>query len=40
MPMFGLGTWELTDEQTCPEAVATALEMGYRRSATASHAAT
>lgn len=35
MPMLGMGTWELTDEQTCPEAVATALEMGYRHVDTA-----
>jgi 2,5-diketo-D-gluconate reductase B len=35
MPMLGMGTWELTDEATCPEAVATALEMGYRHVDTA-----
>ncbi len=35
MPMLGMGTWELTDEETCPEAVATALEMGYRHVDTA-----
>ncbi|SFP55086.1 MULTISPECIES: aldo/keto reductase [Halolamina] len=35
MPMLGMGTWELTDERTCPEAVATALEMGYRHVDTA-----
>lgn len=30
MPMLGLGTWELTDEETCPRIVSEALEMGYR----------
>jgi 2,5-diketo-D-gluconate reductase B len=35
MPMLGMGTWELTDEATCPEAVATALAMGYRHIDTA-----
>lgn len=35
MPMLGMGTWELTDEQTCPEAVEAALEMGYRHIDTA-----
>ncbi len=35
MPMLGMGTWELTDEETCPEAVATALETGYRHVDTA-----
>jgi 2,5-diketo-D-gluconate reductase B len=35
MPMLGLGTWQLTDEQTCPRIVSEALEMGYRHVDTA-----
>jgi 2,5-diketo-D-gluconate reductase B len=35
MPMLGLGTWKLTDEDAAPETVATALEMGYRHVDTA-----
>ena len=35
MPTLGMGTWELTDEATCTEAVAAALEMGYRHVDTA-----
>ena len=33
--MLGMGTWQLTDEQTTPEAVEAALEMGYRHIDTA-----
>ncbi|WP_348613688.1 aldo/keto reductase [Halobaculum rarum] len=35
MPMLGLGTWENTDPEACRNAVATALEMGYRHVDTA-----
>ncbi|WP_435063047.1 aldo/keto reductase [Halobaculum sp. EA56] len=35
MPMLGLGTWENTDPEECREAVATALETGYRHVDTA-----
>ena len=35
MPMLGLGTWENTDPDACRNAVATALEMGYRHVDTA-----
>lgn len=35
MPMLGLGTWENTDPETCAEAVATAIEAGYRHVDTA-----
>ena len=35
MPMLGLGTWKLTDEETAPATVADALEMGYRHVDTA-----
>jgi 2,5-diketo-D-gluconate reductase B len=35
MPMLGLGTWENTDPDACCNAVATALEMGYRHVDTA-----
>ncbi|SHG53170.1 2,5-diketo-D-gluconate reductase B [Halobaculum gomorrense] len=35
MPMPGLGTWENTDPEACRNAVATALEMGYRHVDTA-----
>ncbi|WP_394351375.1 aldo/keto reductase [Halobaculum saliterrae] len=35
MPTLGLGTWENTDPEACRDAVATALEMGYRHVDTA-----
>jgi diketogulonate reductase-like aldo/keto reductase len=35
MPMLGLGTWENTDPEACVNAVATALEAGYRHIDTA-----
>jgi len=35
MPMLGMGTWQLTDEQNAPAAVEAALEMGYRHVDTA-----
>jgi len=35
MPMLGLGTWENTDPEACADAVATALETGYRHVDTA-----
>ncbi|MFC6787620.1 aldo/keto reductase [Halobaculum halobium] len=35
MPTLGLGTWENTDPEACRNAVATALEMGYRHIDTA-----
>lgn len=35
MPMLGLGTWQLTDEENAPATVAEALEMGYRHVDTA-----
>ncbi len=35
MPMLGLGTWENTDPEACRNAVATALETGYRHVDTA-----
>jgi len=35
MPRLGLGTWENTDPEACRNAVATALEMGYRHVDTA-----
>ena len=35
MPMLGLGTWENTDPEDCRNAVATALETGYRHVDTA-----
>jgi 2,5-diketo-D-gluconate reductase B len=35
MPMLGLGTWENTDPEDCANAVATALETGYRHVDTA-----
>lgn len=35
MPMLGLGTWENTEPDACANAVATALEMGYRHIDTA-----
>nr|WP_209491670.1 aldo/keto reductase [Halolamina salifodinae] len=35
MPMLGMGTWQLTDEEVTPEAVETALGMGYRHIDTA-----
>ena len=35
MPMLGLGTWENTDPEACGNAVATALEAGYRHIDTA-----
>ena len=35
MPMLGMGTWQLTDEEVAPAAVADALEMGYRHVDTA-----
>ena len=35
MPMLGLGTWQNDDPDECADAVATALEMGYRHVDTA-----
>ncbi|MBB6645392.1 aldo/keto reductase [Halobellus ruber] len=35
MPVLGLGTWENTDPEACVNAVATALEAGYRHIDTA-----
>jgi 2,5-diketo-D-gluconate reductase B len=35
MPVFGLGTWQNTDPEDCANAVATALETGYRHVDTA-----
>ena len=35
MPSLGLGTWQNTDSEECANAVATALEMGYRHVDTA-----
>ncbi|MFB6156534.1 MAG: aldo/keto reductase [Haloferacaceae archaeon] len=35
MPMLGFGTWELDDPTACAEAVATALDAGYRHVDTA-----
>jgi 2,5-diketo-D-gluconate reductase B len=35
MPIVGLGTWENTDPEACADAVATALDMGYRHIDTA-----
>jgi 2,5-diketo-D-gluconate reductase B len=35
MPSLGLGTWQNTDPEECANAVATALEMGYRHVDTA-----
>ena len=35
MPSLGLGTWQNTDPEECTNAVATALEMGYRHVDTA-----
>ncbi|MFB6281435.1 MAG: aldo/keto reductase [Haloferacaceae archaeon] len=35
MPLLGLGTWENTDPEACANAVATALESGYRHVDTA-----
>ncbi|WP_435097981.1 aldo/keto reductase [Halarchaeum sp. P4] len=35
MPQFGLGTWKNEDPDACANAVATALEMGYRHIDTA-----
>ena len=35
MPMFGLGTWKNEDPEACTNAVATALEAGYRHIDTA-----
>ncbi|MFB6195098.1 MAG: aldo/keto reductase [Haloplanus sp.] len=35
MPMLGLGTWQNTDPEACADAVATALELGYRHVDTA-----
>ena len=35
MPMLGLGTWENTDPEACVNAVATALDAGYRHIDTA-----
>ncbi|WP_248897291.1 aldo/keto reductase [Haloplanus halobius] len=34
-PMLGLGTWQNTDPEACANAVATALELGYRHIDTA-----
>jgi 2,5-diketo-D-gluconate reductase B len=35
MPSLGIGTWQNTDPEACANAVATALEMGYRHVDTA-----
>ncbi|GAB6878978.1 aldo/keto reductase [Halorubrum gandharaense] len=35
MPMLGLGTWQNTDPEVCPDTVADALELGYRHIDTA-----
>lgn len=35
MPMFGMGTWQLTDPEVCAESVASAIDIGYRHIDTA-----
>lgn len=35
MPMFGLGTWQLTDTEECAKSVESAIEIGYRHIDTA-----